>query len=395
MRDTLPESKFPKALAGALLLNKNGLPRYWPIAWRELYGSSKAESTLQKYFADMEFLYRSVEQRTGIDCLDAFITSLDFDRLRPILQGIFIELRHSGSGSNERWQRITAYLRHVASQLGARNAMSKIFADIDVTDCDGKPNRQMKPSDLRAMPKLVVKDILQLVDTKSSRNPFRSRDNAYRNSTLVNIFLELGLRRSEVCLLTLQSLKRGRDPESGQIRYWINIHEDASAVGETRESKPKIKTVQSIRQIPVPSKLAQEIETYITNFRGRQRHSFLFASQKSKPISKSMINLIIKTISDNLSPEAVKDLADRRRVKSVTPHHFRHTAAVNRLAAFVKDGDPLDVAIDRLRGFFGWSKKSEMPRYYAKAYFETLDVKWSERFDDNVRRLRGQDYVDF
>ena len=52
-------------------------------------------------------------------------------------------------------------------------------------------------------------------------------------------------------------------------------------------------------------------------------------------------------------------------------------------------GNDLDKAQEKLRTFFGWSKKSDMPRLYAKAYFETsLDEAWGEKFDHFVDALR-------
>jgi len=52
-------------------------------------------------------------------------------------------------------------------------------------------------------------------------------------------------------------------------------------------------------------------------------------------------------------------------------------------------GNDLDLAMDKLRVFFGWSPQSEMPRLYARAYFETkLSEVWNENFDAFVDALR-------
>jgi hypothetical protein len=48
-----------------------------------------------------------------------------------------------------------------------------------------------------------------------------------------------------------------------------------------------------------------------------------------------------------------------------------------------------DVALQKLRAFFGWSYDSIMPRRYAQAYWErhVADV-WNDDFDANVELLR-------
>ena len=52
-------------------------------------------------------------------------------------------------------------------------------------------------------------------------------------------------------------------------------------------------------------------------------------------------------------------------------------------------GDDLNRAMEKLRLFFGWSPQSDMPRLYARAYFETeLAEVWNEKFDRFVDALR-------
>ena len=52
-------------------------------------------------------------------------------------------------------------------------------------------------------------------------------------------------------------------------------------------------------------------------------------------------------------------------------------------------GDNLDTAINKLRVFFGWSETSQMPRHYARAYFESgLADVWNDSYDTFVETLR-------
>ena len=72
------------------------------------------------------------------------------------------------------------------------------------------------------------------------------------------------------------------------------------------------------------------------------------------------------------------------------PHDLRHTSAVVRLHQLLDSGDAMDEALQKMRTFFGWSKKSLMPSRYARAVFEDrLADVWNDSFDDRVALLRA------
>jgi hypothetical protein len=62
-----------------------------------------------------------------------------------------------------------------------------------------------------------------------------------------------------------------------------------------------------------------------------------------------------------------------------------------RLSQLVGDDHArLPAAIEQLRPFFGWSRDSEMPRLYARTYFEAQVAKvWRDDFDARVEFLRS------
>jgi integrase len=94
----------------------------------------------------------------------------------------------------------------------------------------------------------------------------------------------------------------------------------------------------------------------------------------------------------HLSIEAKKELRDRRGTQIVSPHDLRHTAAVFRLSTYVAAGRTLDDSFQAMRAFFGWSYTSEMPRHYARAYFEDgLTAVWDTKFDTDIEALRQLD----
>jgi integrase len=135
--------------------------------------------------------------------------------------------------------------------------------------------------------------------------------------------------------------------------------------------------------------LVRVTDALLANYRGQVWHGFLFKSQKQGPLAARSLNDVFEVLTANLS-EPAKRALKASGWDTVSPHPLRHTAAVHRLARYRERGDDLEVAIEKLRVFFGWSPDSEMPRHYARAYFETtLAAVWNENFDSFVETLRG------
>ena len=86
----------------------------------------------------------------------------------------------------------------------------------------------------------------------------------------------------------------------------------------------------------------------------------------------------------------LKTLKYRTGKNSVTPHDLRHTCAVVRLNQFLNNGDTVELALPKMRVFFGWSRVSNMPSKYARAVFEDrISSVWSNIMDDRVEVLRS------
>jgi integrase len=388
----------PPSLSVSTLVDDLGIPRYWALSWTVIDGAGIAPSYLRRQLAAIELLYRAAEMRTGSDCLDQILAIADLKALRPVLEGLFIELTNRsvsmGFASNDNWTFIFRFVQRVLER-GAESKsgqLHRIQAKLDhLTKLYGQlnPMRPFAQGNLRALPAAVVQDLYELVDPFSTRNPFRSEDNCYRNYALVLLLLHLGLRRSEVCGLLADSIKSAPDYRTGDVRSWINIARRPKGVIDTRSSPAELKTPQSKRQLPIGSELVAVIDHYTENYRGKAEHPFLFSSQKGLPLSLPMVNSIFETLSEHLSDAAKRELRDRRDKTGISPHDLRHTAAVFRLAEFLEAGETMEVALGKLRAFFGWSKRSNMPSHYAGAYFEhRLAMVWNGHFDVHVERLR-------
>jgi integrase len=223
----------------------------------------------------------------------------------------------------------------------------------------------------------------------SKRNPFRGERNRHRNFVLFLLLLHEGLRRSEALLLPTNAVHGERDRRTNAERFWLDVTWNPYEPDDPRATAPSIKTAWSIRQIPLSAPLAKAIENYADNYRGRQRHSFLLPSQERSPMSANAVNEAFRTLSRALSKAAARELWSRSRETWVSPHDLRHTCAVFRLHQLVDSGIALEHAIEMLRGFFGWSPGSDMPRLYGRAFFDQrLSTVWQVEFDSRIEVLR-------
>jgi integrase len=383
-------------------VDANGRPRYWAAYWLLRSAAGWAASTQAVYVAAVERLYRSVEASTGSDRLDELIGSLDIATLDQCLDTFFAGLRNeqtrSGASRERTWAAATEFVRASLDDLVHRSVPSsrrlaqlrgldRLAAMSDRLKTGRRARRRQK---VRSLPAGVVEDLYELTWPGSARNPFRTDRARHRNFALFLLLLHQGLRRGELLILPVNAVRDDRDHRTGALRYWIDVTTNPYEHADPRACAPSIKTEYSERPMPVAEPVVVSLETYVNNFRGRQGHSFLFASQERRPLSVNAVNDVFRTLSDHLSPAAGRELWRLRRERWISPHDLRHTCAVVRLRQLVSSGVALEDAIEMLRGFFGWAPESDMPRLYARAYFdERFASVWNPRFDARVELLRG------
>ncbi len=175
-------------------------------------------------------------------------------------------------------------------------------------------------------------------------------------------------------------MRSGTEPSSGQ----------RGNNDDPRSDTPSFKNSLATRQIPVSRPIAEIVDTYVHNYRGRRSGSFLVYSQRARPLAKRSLGKMFQVLSAHLSPGARRELWNRRRPIRITPHDLRHTCAAVRINQFVGDDESrLPMAFQALRPFFGWATDSEMPQLYARSYFEhRLASVWRADFDARVDFLR-------
>lgn len=386
-----------------MLINELGLPRYWATVWSVLHGSALHESTLSAHLSVIETLYDSVKQQMLMDCLDRLITDLRFDDLEKCLEGFFVSLRNRSaqneSDNSANWRTAIAFVKDCVDRLARSSTTARLdklhsrLLRLERLYNSLNLRRKRRPEIARALPAAVIEDLYELIQPDSPRNPFRTEALRWRNFALVLLMLHQGLRRSETLVLAANAVKGNTAYQTANVRFWLDVIANPNEKYDPRADAPTIKNPNSVRQIPVSDSIVSVIETYAVNYRGKPRHSYLFSSQQGKPLSKRSVNDVLSILSERLSKSAAQELYDRRKLRSLTPHALRHTCSVVRLTHLIDAGVEMDLALQKLRVFFGWSRSSLMPHYYARAYFEDrLATVWHDSFDfhvDALRRLSG------
>lgn len=196
-------------------------------------------------------------------------------------------------------------------------------------------------------------ELLELIQPSCEMNPFLSK---IRNSLIVKLLIETGIRRGAVAKLKIHDIFNDRQPR-------ISITRTPDDVTDPRRNKPAQKTKAHVS--PVSRELAKALEYYITNVRScipnTETHEFVFVSEKNSrgtlgmPLNLGSINAIFKKIS------VVLDV-------KITPHTLRHKW--NEI--FDEDIDSLAKELnldtrakeDIRKYAMGWSAKSTMADVY-------------------------------
>lgn len=391
----LSSTSLPPTSLGVVSVNSSGLPRFFATIWIDVLNPSLEPSTRRTHLAALDRLYRAVEEQNGDDCLDRLIAEADCDALEDCLVGFLAQLRNEaairGVDNAPVWMAavafITEMLRQAKNGAGARaDEIEAKILRLEAFYNQLVPNPDKPPPPIRALPPLVIEDLYEIFKPDSPRNPFKTDTLRWRNLLVFMLLLRLGLRRGESALLYASSFKEDFDPVAGKTVHWLDVEEADDP--DPRYEQPGLKTKMSRRQLPLQQEIIDLAQFYIRNYRGRVNHPQLLISQKGKPLSLRSLSEIFETVTEALSEEAKKSLK-KQGLTGVSCHDLRHTSAVVRMRRYQDIGNDLDKAQEKLRTFFGWSKKSDMPRLYAKAYFETsLAEVWNEKFDDFVDALR-------
>ncbi len=347
----------------------------------------------------LEEFYAYADSVHGPLVLDNALAKLDTDKLAELLEGYFITLKNKPvrtTGDEARWKTIHEFVTTVVTWQSRGNPQSalvkaaKRFLHLDNLYKQLHVQRPRKQDLLRALPANVVAALYEMLDPVSATNPFRREKTRWMVFVIFIVLLHQGLRRGELLLQPVNAVKSADNRQTGQRRYWLNVDTRADEVDDPRYNRPSIKTDASLRQVPVSELTASIIQTYTENYRGKAKHPFLLNSAMGTPLSMEGVTAIFGRISDALPKQARIELEDRTGKTSITAHDLRHTSAVVRLNQLLDSNVEMELALQKLRTFFGWSRTSDMPRKYARAVFEDrLANIWSNILDDRVAVLNA------
>lgn len=392
---------LPTALKAPLLTDNLGLPRYWATTWSVLFAHHLAPSTQMKRLRYIEALYTFCDERHGGGYLDDALGACRVDDVGNVLEAYFIALRNRPQlteAAHKQWQAGLSFVKDVLLHLGKNGKPLAKLADIEtrLLHLDAlygqlRIRETKQPDMLRSLPASVVSHLYEILDPESGQNPFSRMRTRWTVFLAFILMLHQGLRRGELLLLPVNVVKSGFDERQQRQRYWMNIEENGDHVEhDPRYHRPGIKTVDSIRQVPVSEVTANLVQSYKENFRGKPNHPFLMNTQLDTPLSHESLTAYFAKISARMPPSVLKTLRDRTGKDSIDPHDLRHTCAVVRLNQLLSKNVSMDEALQQMRTFFGWSRTSEMPKRYARAVFEDrLADVWSQVMDDRIEILKA------
>jgi len=169
---------------------------------------------------------------------------------------------------------------------------------------------------------------------------------ALRNWLMVEVALQLGLRRGEILKLRLDSLPRGAN-DGILVR---RLPDDPS---DSRLYEPAVKTAE--RMLPASRQLLDALRIYITSQppygRVKGYSPYLFVTHTGQPLSLDAARDILRVV---------------RRQSGIRPlswHRFRHTWAEQMADKLLDQPN----GVDRLMYLGGWTHPASPQRYIAHA----------------------------
>jgi len=364
-----------------------------------------AEGSRRRALAGIDAFYVHVAAMHGADVLDRLLVRLDIDALSCALEAFLLREQNLAAveqrGVGGRWHaasrfvlstlRSIAVARGLSHEVGGlRQRLQDLERRIQQLAFAPAPRERI----VRALPSAVLEDLYAIFDPRSERNPFRSEAERLRNFTLFHVLLHCGLRAGEALLLPVGCVRSQHDPNLMRDRHWMTVRNmfDDGAEADRRALAPSLKNTYAVRQIPVTDRIAALVRDFASTYRRPNSDSdALFVSNRGRSLSQRMLEMVMARANAALSRAAHDLLVGQRGIKQAkfAAHDLRHTCAVTRLNALRQHAVAEDEALSKLRVFFGWSLDSQMPRHYARAYWESeLGRIWSDAFDEHVEVLR-------
>jgi len=104
------------ALSGPVLVDDDGVPRFWGLVWA-IYQPIRAASTLEKKLRYIEALFKHSQEIADPSFLDSAIAGLNVEQLTSLLQAYYIHVSNSAPitpASQYKWSSATQFVSDIA-----------------------------------------------------------------------------------------------------------------------------------------------------------------------------------------------------------------------------------------------------------------------------------------
>ncbi|MBR8304697.1 MULTISPECIES: tyrosine-type recombinase/integrase [Burkholderia cepacia complex] len=214
-----------------------------------------------------------------------------------------------------------------------------------ISSAKGRNNARSR----RALDELAQERLWNVIEVRSTQNPWEGRHAKVRNELIVRWFMGLGIRRGELLGVKIGDV----NIRTGEV--FIARRADDS--GDPRRCQPNTKTHD--RTLPINNDLAQRTLKYIVEERRRypaaRKHPFLFVANGGAPLSLRGLNEIFIALRQMPSD-----------LPAIYPHILRHTNNYN--FSKLSDEQGMDPEVEKkIRSqMMGWSETSGTAERYTR-----------------------------
>lgn len=182
------------------------MPRFWATAWSiGIKQRALSENTLKLRLRHIGHFYAHCDSLDGEGALDSALGDTSYGNLKRFVETYFYGIRAKEEPSTadvQRWDTVknfTVDILAVKSKTHSDRA-TKLAQTIKGMSRLRSP-RQGGFAFARALPDSTLRDLLEVANPDSPRNPVKSISVRWRNWLILHLLLQLGLRRGEMLLL--------------------------------------------------------------------------------------------------------------------------------------------------------------------------------------------------
>ena len=244
----------------------------------------------------------------------------------------------------------------------------------------------------RSLTESQVIEVMDVIRTNSSRNPWWNESVRYRNELIFNFFNSVGCRRGELMKVRVKTDNNPSDiitnEKNGRKYLKINASVDKE---DDRTIRPEGKTKGRI--VPMDSRLTTMYENYLINHRpnakGSEYIKYLFVTHNHRTKSNSALSLA----QVNKMFRQVSEVVGYR----VHPHALRHTwndRYSKTTDALIEQNKTTDIKSESdRRKLMGWSEKSLSGQHYAKRHTDNramdIGLIMQEKHSEQLNQVVG------